>query len=485
MSTSFPPGLEYRGRTLGAILSLSLVLTLLFLVFPAMDVNVGDDAGGYIDGEAYRGVVYPQFIDLFEGTGAPLLWTSVTQSLIFAVAAAYLAYRLAIATGQAWIGLVLVTLLVLNPMTYFFNRTIMTEGLYQSAFCIFLGALVGFCTRRSLGDFLVLGLATGAMIVIRPAGYAVIPVIAVAALAVFAMGAYRPWRGLVVVAVGIAAVLGAERVAYTNIHGPERESVLSNALYAKGGVIDAGESPYPADDPRTAVWNFLEHDEAGAARTALAEAPTVVIRYFMTHAYEADMFFTYKADELARLAEETGTSARTLMGEVGKDRISRDPAALVRLAALHYWGHFQPFYYGANQDEIDSYIAAHAPLPMGNASGRLMRDVFVPVAPRAIHAVMAAGWLVSLALIAAAVVAVFQEMRGRTLVLIAGLAALALHGQVMLASLFSIASVRYLAVTWPCVALAIATLIALVALQIGRSSPRSYSQPAGGLEDAH
>ena len=205
----------------------------------------------------------------------------------------------------------------------------------------------------------------------------------------------------------------------------------------------------------------------------------------MTHAYEADMFFTYKADELARLADEAGTSPRALMGEVGKDRLSRDPAAFLRLAVLHYWGHWQPFYYGANQDDIDNYIAARAPLPMDNASGRLMRDVFVPPAPRVIHAVMGLGWLASLALIATAIFAVFREVFGRRLVLIAGLAALAAHGQVMLTSLFSIASVRFLAVTWPCVALAIAALVALIALRFGQSKPHNHPwRSAGRLEDA-
>ena len=449
-----------------------------------MDINVGDDAAGYIDGEAYRGVVYPLFLDLFEGMGAALLWTSAIQSLIFAAAAAYLAHRLAVLTGQTWVGLTLVALLIVNPMTYFFNRTIMTEGLYQSAFCLVLGALIGFCTRRSLGDCVVLGIAAGAMIAIRPVGYAVLPVVAAAALAVFAMGLYRPWRGLAVVALGVAAVLGAERVVYASVHGPERESVLSNALFAKGGVVDAGDAPYPAGDPRTAVWNFLERDEAGAARIAIAEAPTGVIRYFMTHAYEADMFFTYKADELARLAEEAGTTPRALMGEVGKDRLLRDPAAFLRLSVSHYWGHLQPFHYGANRDEIDSYIAAHVPLPMDNASGRLTRDVFVPLAPVVIQVAMGAGWLVSLALIAAACVAAVRPVPGRSLMLIAGLASLAVHGQVMLTSLFSIASVRYLAVTWPCVALALTALAALFALLTGRNGDPLDAQHGAGLEGA-
>lgn len=485
MSSSFPIRLALPGRALGAILLLSFLLTLLFLIFPAMDVNVTSDTADYISAEAYRGVVYPLFLDLFEGTGEPLLWATVTQSLIFAAAAAYLAFRLAVAAGQTWVGLLLVTILILNPITYYFNRTILTESLYLSAFCLFLGALVGFCTRRNLGDFLVLGLSAGAMIVIRPVGYAVLPVIVFAVLAIFAMDGYRPWRVLAIVVCCVAVVLGAERVVYSSLHGPERESVLSNALYAKSGVIDAGEAPYPDDDPRTTVWNYLEHDEAGAARVALAQAPTFVIRYFMTHAYEADMFFTYKADELADLAEATGTSPRTLMGEVGRDRLLRDPVALLKIAAFHYWGHFRPFHYGANQDQIDSYIASRAPLPMNNASGRLMRDVFVPPAPGAIHAAMAVGWLASLALIAAAIVAVFRDMRNRRLILIAGLAALTVHGQIMLASLFSIASVRYLAATWPCVSLAIVALIAYFALQVRRDIPRNRPQPAGSMEDTH
>ena len=251
--TSYP---RYRGRSAEAIFFLSLLFTIVSLVFPAMDVNVGDDAGGYIDGEAYRGVVYPLFLDAFEGTGAPLLWTTVTQSLIFAGAATYLAYRLAVVTSRTWVGLVLATLLVLSPITYFFNRTIMTEGLYQSALCLVLGALVGFCTRRNLWDCLVLGFATGAMIVIRPVGWAVLPVVAAAAIAVISMSAYRPWRGLALFAVIVAAMLGAERVVYASIHGPERESVLSNALYAKGGIIEAGAPPLSGGRPEDRHLEF-------------------------------------------------------------------------------------------------------------------------------------------------------------------------------------------------------------------------------------
>ena len=453
---------EIRWSTFACVAAVPVCVALLTSLFPLMEPLVEKDSRGYMMGEAYRGVIYPLFLDLFELFPKSLKVTAIAQTFIFAAAATFMAYSFARAVKSKTLGITLAVLLMFCPTTYFFNNAILTESLYQSALCIFLGSLAHLILRKDWLAFVFLGLGAGLMMITRPVGIAILPVMVVSACAVYLTGAPKPWRGLVLGLACALSFVAIERVVYTVVHGNERESVLANVLFAKSGVLEAGESPYEKSDPRTTVWNFLEYDEAEEARRAIDAAPAGNISYFMLHSYEADMLFAYKDDELKVLAAQQGISQRNLMKEVGADRIARNLGGFLLLAAQHYWATWQPFYYATAQNQIDRYVETNSPLPMRNASNRLTRDIFLPPAPRVIHLVLALGWLFSVGLVLSAAALIRVDWAGRDLLTLSGLGALIVHGQVLTTSMFSIASVRYLAVLWPAVALASCAVMAFI-----------------------
>ena len=473
--------IESHVRTLVAVSIIPLLVAVLSSLFAIMEPNLAEDSAGYLDWQPYRGVVYPLFLELFHPQSDGLTSIVTAQTFIFAAAAICLAYSFALTTESRWMGVVLAALLSLSPTTYFFNNTIMAESLYQSASCLFLAALVLVVMRKNMFAFVTLGISAGLMAVARPVGVATLPVLVFAAAAVYFSGQSRAWLGMVLAFVCSIALMFAEELAYKSVHGPERESVFDNVLFAKSGMFEAGESPYSETDPRNAVWNFLENDEARAARQAITDADDGAVGFFIMHSYEADMLFTYKSDELQALAAEAGISPGQMMREVGTARIQRNPLAFLGLALQHYWGHWQPFYYSVAQDRINAYINDNSPLPMNNASDRLTRDVFKAPAAGTIHLVLALGWIASMGLILVAVCFVRVDWKGRDMLNLAGLAALTFQGQVMITSLFSIASVRYLSVLWPMAALAFCALAITIANYAIRRHTQSASNISGSI----
>ncbi|MTH98444.1 glycosyltransferase family 39 protein [Roseibium sp. RKSG952] len=448
-------------------------------VFQLSDVFLSKDSIGYINAEAYRGVVYPAFLDMFESLAHPLRAAVIAQTWLFSIAAAVLAVTFAKFSGKPNLGLVLILLLIVNPMTYYFNNSILTESLFQSSLCLFLAAVIRLCYKLDWKSCALLGLSAGLMVISRPVGYAALPALVVTLIASGFLNHKKIWKAAVVSVASVVLVLAAEKFAYALYQDAERESVLGNVLFSKSGVISAGQSPYPVEDPRTEIWNFLEYGEAQAAREAIAKAPPGHISFFILHGYEADMLFRYKKDELAALAEQAGRPQRQLMGEIGAERLKRNISGFLSLPLKHYIAHWQPFYYAISQEEIDDYIAVNSPLPMDNASGRFNRDVYTPPYATAIHIVLAIGWVISVTILVLSVLCFGKNWNGRRMLTCAGLAVLLLHGLLLLSSIVSIAAVRYLAVLWPIVAVVMCAGVVLI-LEL-KVSGRQAAEPDPGL----
>lgn len=441
------------------IVALALLQAAIQTGFPILDVNLASDSADYVQSAAYRGFAYPAFLDIFDIFADPLRAAVVGQIWIFAAAAAVLSVSFARATGQTGAGLILLALLVINPMTIYFNYSILTESLFQSTLCLYLAYVLKSIRAPKAWHFTALGLSVGAMIAIRPVGFAILPVLVVAVLCAAYINGRKPWAGLALAVLSVFAVLALDRLAYSLHHDDARQSILGNVLFEKSAMLSAGPSPYPADDPRTQAWNMLEQDEPADARELIARAPSGPVSFFLMHSYEASLIFLYNSDRLREIADQMGIPKSDLLAEVGSRRILANPAGFLHLPFQHYVANWQPFYRTTAKDSINDYIAQNGPFPMDNALGYIDRNVFAPPYANAIHTALALGWLASVLTLTAAIFAFGRDWPGRPMLTWAGLGVLSLHALLFLSSTLSIASVRYLAVLWPIVAIVICATV--------------------------
>jgi len=437
------------------IIALALVQAVIQTAFPLVDVNFSSDSADYVQAAAYRGFAYPFFLDLFDGFADPLRAAVVGQIWVFSAAACLLSVTLARATGHSGAGLVLLGILIINPMTIYFNYSILSESLFQSATCVYLACLVQAIHGPKPWHFAALGMTVGAMIAIRPVGFALLPILIVVVLCASYINGRRPWAGLALAVLGVTFVLLADRAAYDLRHDEPRESVLGNVLFAKSAMFAAGPSPYAPDDPRTEVWIILEEEGPADAREAISRAPFGPVSFFLMHSYEASLMFLYEKDRLQSIADQIGIPKTELMAEIGSRRILANPTGFLRLPLQHYVALWQPFYHAVTANDITAYIAQNGPFPVDNALGYITRDVFDPPYARLIHSALAIGWLASILILAASILWLRRNWAGRQMLTLAGLGVLSLHALLFLSATLSIASVRYLAALWPIVAVVI------------------------------
>ena len=420
------------------------------------------DSLRYLDASPIYPLGYPLFLKVFSARGA-----IVAQPILFGAALAWLGREIVVLTRSTALaaGVVLGTMLV--PQIREFHASILSESLFLSLLILFLAFAVRFAHHPTWQLMVLLATAAGLDGTVRRTGFALVPVMLAMALmqrhrlrgsrplrlaslaqgkpALFAVAAIAPFR----------VIFAAEQAAAAVVHAGRTSSLMGRHMFAKAALIEAPPAPPSGDPLRAALDRHLEQDYA-PIRDFLASAPPD-LRAVLSIYYETCLQgeCVDRSRELMAGVDES-EQTRTL-GVAANARIRRSPLAFARLLAMNYQSLWtvDRLRHPVRTRELNAFIAAHRPMPFEELAFRLTPDQVMEFQPServrymqiAITAV--AIWTAGIAL--ATLVAIALAMPLPPVFAIAGTAALAAHGGLLLTAALAAGFSRFTLGLWPAI----------------------------------
>jgi len=441
---------------LGYFMSVTILFFLLHKLSPGNAPLIEPDSETYINFSPWRTAGYPAFLWLIRNMGLSLNAVVISQIALFAIALEYLYHTLDSHLRPRWLIFAALIAVSLNPAIIQFHFSIMTESLFITALLWFLSGMIGVLTRPSWRHFLILSIATGGAIVVRPVGYSLVPVLAIAAAAAIWNDRDRS------IALGLAAIVPLSLLILASagissaVHGKAQTSLAPQQLFSKSMLVSAGPSPYLLNDPRAAMWAFAEARGA-LPRTYLDQAPEVV-RQQLLGPYEnffANPFFHQAILPAAKLASANGAATpQTVVLDVALDRLMAAPIGYAAIAWEDFYGLWTPLGGSADAKAVNAYLARH-PAPVLGDKQHPVR--FNSPITGARHIAQILGWtfrsIGALALLAAilGVAVIGSKNPAYQGIKIAGMSGLAVHGNFLLVALTALRTARYTMAMWPAI----------------------------------
>ena len=412
---------------------------------------------------------YPFFLQLTGARGA-----IVAQPIIFSAALAFLGREIIAATRHTWlaVGVVLGSMIV--PQIRDYHASILSESPFLSLLVIFLALSVRFMHHPTWRLMVFIAITAGAAATVRRTAVAFVPVMLAMVLladvgkASAGRAATRLARAplfFVAAVAPFAAIMATEQVMAPILHAGAPSSLLGRHIFAKAALIDAPPDPGDpaadrAEDPvRRALDDQLERAFA-PIRAMLASAPHNV-RGVLTIYYETCLQGGCADQARAATGEPNEARQTAVMGEAGLARIRRAPLNFLQLTWLHYgslWT-FNRLQHPATAADLNAFLATHRPLPYEELAMSLGPDRTlefrgsqnVRYAQVALFAIAGITGVLALVGCVAAVAAV----RLPPLLGAACIAALTLHGGLILTALLAAGFTRFLLGLWPAVVTAL------------------------------
>lgn len=220
------------------------------------------DSESYLDFAPHRSPGYPAFLAL-----VPLAAVPAVQLALFAGALLFLAEAVRRLTGSVIAGAAVVVLIFANAELVAYVDWVLSESLFASLAMVALGCLALALGHANPARWLAAcALAVGAAILVRPAGY---PLLVLPALAWLLTPPRRP-LGLVAAVAPTMAVLALGALTMVAVHGVwSTQSFLGNNLIGKAARLadPALDGPHPevvaamaaAVDPDRPALAAVEH----------------------------------------------------------------------------------------------------------------------------------------------------------------------------------------------------------------------------------
>lgn len=313
------------------------LLTTLVVAFrllrPAPAELMQPDSQTYLDFAASRTAGYPLFLRFVEHLPGGLDVLPWLQLGLYGFAAWCLAGAFRRLTDSQVAGFLLLVLLLGNGQVTRFSFMMMTESLFLSCLMLLLALFCGLVRMPRWQTLVLASLAAGVAVLIRPAGYAL--------LASLPVAAWWSWRGEVparqivpAAALPCLLALGFGVAAYHAEHGLWRtQSFLGSNLFGKAAaIVDAS---LPGHDPDTIAWMAAT---VAPDRAVIDRAPTAFDRFrLMVPYYDIWRLQTLYKPLPARTGTPNDTIAldRTML-DLSLEIIQAAPGAYLSDLALNY-----------------------------------------------------------------------------------------------------------------------------------------------------
>ena len=405
---------------------------------------------------------YPMGYQLFlQLTGADA--AIILQPILYAAALAFLGREIIRATRSTWLAAAIVFGSMIVPQIREYHASILSESLFLTLLVIFLGLSVRFMHQPTWRLMIVAAITVGAAATVRRTGFAFLPVMLVMALLQRSSGIrYAP---LFLAALAPFAVIAAtEQVIAPIIHHGAASSLLGRHMFAKAALIEAPATGDPAEDQvedpvRRALDDQLEH-VFRPIRAMLAAAPGNV-RGVLTLYYETCLQGGCADQARAATGEPNEARQTEVMGAAGIARIRRAPLNFLQLTWRHYsslWT-YDRLRHPQTAADLNAFLATHRPLPyeelaMSLGPDRTLEFSGSQTVRYAQYALFAIAVITGTLAVGGGIAAI-GLLRLPPALGVACVAALTLHGGLILTALLAAGFTRFLLGLWPALVVAL------------------------------
>ncbi len=409
------------------------------------------DSSSYMSFDSVRSAGYPVFIDAVQRIGIPIAKIGYPQVALFVLSLLFLGYALASTTSSWFLSALAVFAAGGNPILNQYHFVVLTESIFVSATVAICAAIVlSIYAYRERWIWLLAGLI-GLAVVVRPVGYAFVPVLLLVAVAHGCQRELHVKRFLLAALLPVVAFIGLERAAHWAYHGEDRSSLMGLHLFAKAGMVEAPTAnPYSSDDPRSPVWQALEHD-LEPVRRVIREAPEFGVRLYLLTAYEVFTQYRFGREVILPASRQLAIPPPEVMQQVGLARLAQAPMAYVWLVWQHYRGLWTLYAasHPSTSKAANAYIQELRPLPLVEPDDRLNAPVPASRLARFVQPVFLAVWLTTLAVPIAALVQLIRRRALSPELSVTAILALMINGNFLLVALFGVSTLRYTIAMWP------------------------------------
>jgi hypothetical protein len=453
---------------MAAVLALCTAYVAYCLVTNPAGASTTPDSFHYLNSSPIVPLGYPFFLKLF-GAGGAL----IAQPILFGGALAFLGSEIARLTRSTLLAALVVMGCMALPQIREYHASILSESLFLSLLIVFLGLAVRFTYHPTWHLMVMVATAAGLGATVRRTGFALVPVMLIMVLLErHRLRGSQPALFFVAALAPFLVVIGAEQAAAPLVHAGQSSSLMGRHMFAKAALIDAPPAPPSSDPVRAALDAQLQTDYA-PIRSFLASAPRD-IRGVLSMYYETCLQGAC-VDRSRALMPNAGESAQTeTMGHAGTSRISRAPLAFLDLLMMNYqalWT-IDRLRHPDRAPALTAFVASHRPMPFEREAFSLEPDQVLEFqsSPRVRYAQIAisalAIWTGVIAIVGLA--GIFIAPRVPRPLVIAGVAALAAHGGLLLTASLAAGFSRFTLGLWP--AIVTAAIFGLWALRSSKPS---------------
>jgi hypothetical protein len=406
---------------------------------------------------------YPFFLQLAGARGA-----IVAQPILFSAALAFLGREVIRTTRHTWLAVAIIAGIIIVPQIREYHATILSESLFLSLLVMFLALVVRFMHDPTWRLMVFVALTVGIAVTVRRTAFAFVPVMVVMVLLErrHLRGSQAPLFFVAALA-PFGAITAMEQAMAPIIHAGAPSSLLGRHMFAKAALMDAPPAVPTNDVVRGALNHQLEHAFA-PIRSMLASAPPG-IRGVLTIYYETCLQGPCADAARAATGETVEARQTELLSVAGSARIRRAPWQFLQLTFLHYrslWA-YDRLHHADTAAALNAFLATHRPLPyeelaLSLGPGRTLEFTPSQEVRYAQYAISAAAFI-SGALAIAGLIGTIAAPRVPPAIAVATVAALTVHGGLLLTALLAAGLSRFLLGLWPALVTALGFAVFAIA----------------------
>jgi hypothetical protein len=408
------------------------------------------DSDSYLEANIARAPAYPLLLKAFSHLPGGLAWLGPFQHAAFLLAGLWLGYQFVRTFGHPLLAIALALAILANPALVSYCFAVLPEAVFVAILMVHLAFVVALGRGWRRGTLLGIGTTAAALVLVRPAGYAVVAGLAVIAFAW--RGHWRTFHWMIAPALVLLLAVCTGNYAVRGLFVTQAQGGYSRITYVGHLLDEATASRYGEVAQRLAR-------ETAPIRRALEQMPGPTI-YYVLAANEV-----HAVEGIAR--REVVAELRARGVAVQDDReFSADPSVMLALdriggpladAAIRA----HPFAY-ARQVAVNLFSLWWLPLVQNRAAlPRLRADIDDqlarhPVLERSFIPFRALPWPVFLAVRALLLAVIVCGLAGLAFLWsarperrVVGYVAALLNGYFLLVSMVQPGLPRYALAVWP------------------------------------
>lgn len=243
------------------------------------------DSAGYINFHASRTVGYPTFLWSIHKLFGSYAWLPAIQLSIHFMAALFLSITVYQLTRTFLFSLLLLLFVVFNVEWVKFDFMILTESISGSLLLMVIAFMMRVYLYSKTKDIILLAMAVGLSILVRPVSYALVPVLGCMVYLVWPQFKARLW--MLILPLILALAMGAAVQRYRNGFW-DTESFLGHNLLGKAAIIVDASIPSRHPD---AIQELSAM--ATPIQAMLKQVPTWKMQYIIAKPYYDYLRYTY------------------------------------------------------------------------------------------------------------------------------------------------------------------------------------------------